>query len=320
MNPTRFTLIATLALFSVAAPAQDPPNARPRVPEPGEIPPPREPRVPKPPEAPSPDRGPDGERKRGGGGGGVVDTEHLFDALSPLRDMFGRSPRPLVISSSAVSAEVVAEIEEDSEVMARILEKALARSSGQGQDQRYMGITIPGFSGNRSGQNLYLDGYGALFILNVRFPLTPDSGKPSDKREDRSNSTWEQTRREVQGEPPPPMDGRGMKYSEEKVQSLKKELISELRNATNLRGLKPEESITIVVVGDDGANEFGLRRVPARSKTALAKRYDPAGGESERPPRSTTLTLRVKKSEVDAFAKDKMDFESFQKKVAVATY
>ena len=35
---------------------------------------------------------------------------------------------------------------------------------------------------------------------------------------------------------------------------------------------------------------------------------------------TTVLTIRVKKSDVDDFAKDKLDFEKFQKKVDIFTY
>ena len=43
--------------------------------------------------------------------------------------------------------------------------------------------------------------------------------------------------------------------------------------------------------------------------------YSGAGSAS-----TTVLTIRVKKSDVDDFAKDKLDFEKFQKKVDIFTY
>lgn len=265
--------------------------------------------------------------------------------LSRVRDVFGGSARPLVISSS-MSAEVAANVEEDLEVMSRLLEKAVARGNGDGPDQRYMGIAIPGISGNRVERNLYLDGYGALFILNVHFPLVADAGTPSKKEGDQSNSAWEQTKRELKSGPQPPMEHRGIKYNEEKVQSLKKELIAALKNATNIRGMKSEDAITIAVVGDDGGNAFGLKTLPSRtfrsspvSPNDLPDQNGGGGGgnsynnnnnnnggrsgtqtRSAHQSRPAMLTLRVKKSDVDGFAKSEIGIDDFQKKVTVTTY
>jgi len=38
------------------------------------------------------------------------------------------------------------------------------------------------------------------------------------------------------------------------------------------------------------------------------------------PPSATVLTIRAKKSDVDAFAKGELDFEQFQQKVEIFTY
>jgi hypothetical protein len=38
------------------------------------------------------------------------------------------------------------------------------------------------------------------------------------------------------------------------------------------------------------------------------------------PPSATVLTIRAKKSDVDAFAKGDLDFEQFQQKVEIFTY
>ncbi len=38
------------------------------------------------------------------------------------------------------------------------------------------------------------------------------------------------------------------------------------------------------------------------------------------PPLATVLTIRAKKSDVDAFAKGELDFEQFQQKVEIFTY
>ena len=329
MNTRKLTIIAAVAVtcFALSAQEQGEPNQQfPRTPAGPQQPPdgPSAPRKPQPatppqrleppqnqlsPQRPHPPQAPEDGRSFGGGGGGSSGGVSFQDNLSRLArmagDAMGGPSRSLVIASSMQEAETVAHLEEDLNVMSRILEKAMARSLGQSQDDRYMGIRIPGLSGGRSTQSLYLDGYGALFLLNVRFPLM-DSTKPTAKTDKPTNSAWEQTKREIQGGGPSPSDGRAMEYSEDKVEFLKKEFMAELKNATNIRGLKPDDTITVAAISDRSGN--------APDSRALDPTYQ------ELPARPTTMTLRVKKSDVDAFAKGKMSLEDFQKTVTVTTY
>jgi len=193
-----------------------------------------------------------------------------------------------------------------------------------------MGINVLFSPGSASFNNLYLEGYGALFILHVRLPLLPPPAKPArEKEKPAADSTWQEAWQELYGGRPgekPAMEP-AIEYSEEKVTRLKESLVEALKNATNLRDLKPEESVTVCVFGDGGVRF---------AKTAAFSGTDPAHkGEQNRAESvvrtwavagngthtgSATMTIRVKKADVDAFAKGKLTLQEFQKKAKIAIY
>ena len=254
------------------------------------------------------------------------------DAATTVRRIFagGESPdRPLIISSSTPDEKAVATLDEDLNIMARILDKSIERG---GDDDRKgpMGIHLwaLGQGGNRGARNLYLDGYGAVFILNVNMPLLapPSRAQVEDKKE-QTSSTWEEARNELYGG-----EDRGsykriggdkrpsMPYDAERVEALKKDLSEALKNATHIRGLKDNEHVTIVVQG--AGSDHSIRRArtvgPKKgelSEDVFAFAFAPGGGG----PRSV-MTLRAKKSDIDAFAKGKTDLDDFRKKISTAVY
>ena len=95
-------------------------------------------------------------------------------------------------------------------------------------------------------------------------------------------------------------------------------------NATHIRHLKPNDYVTIVVMGGDSGKNMTVRREargPADRARYSAEVEVRQFHGSERPgPDPTTMTLRVKKSDVDEFAKDKTKVEEFRKKVAIQVY
>src|SRR5688572_19588125 len=79
---------------------------------------------------------------------------------------FNRSKggRSLIIQSSDTDPKTYANIEEDLSVMYRILSKARKQDEG--------GFRLESFLSGSSGssvKSMYLEGYGAVFMLNVRF-------------------------------------------------------------------------------------------------------------------------------------------------------
>jgi hypothetical protein len=246
-----------------------------------------------------------------------------------LQNIVARVPehgtgRALIIRSSESDPKEQPQLEEDLAVMSRILEKvASERSGGQSYGAKAMGIDVfyaPLVSPLRS---LYLDGYGALFMLNVGFPFLPPPQAEGQQEKPEANTDWEDAKQELYGQPG---GGRGMTapgepYDEERVNRLRDGLLESLKNATNIRGLKPDDSITVCVFGGQSSGQPKARTYVKRSTGSSEARsavtgFDRAGN----PVRQTIMTIRVKKSDADAFAKGAMTPEVFRKRAHVISY
>ena len=296
--------------------------------------------------------------------------------------------RVLVVPTTEVRLEEFDAITQDMQVMLYILEKDLQRP------RLIQGVFVDyGDFFDRDGQTLqalYVQGYGAFFFMEVDVPLasSPQPQQPqAEKTQQQVDPVWQQAQREIftpqssTGAGPFPMRPQ---YTPENAEELKKEFIRILRHAANIRNLKPDEWVTLTVIGqgagagkvfgDATSGQVGAEGMqqPGTEESAPAP---PAGGRStggygaggvagyggmygmggygggygvggygvyggsggfgsyggygfgsmpglartEAGPR-TVLTLRAKKSEVDAFAKGEIDFEQFQQKVKIFTY
>ena len=144
---------------------------------------------------------------------------------------------------------------------------------------RPVGIRLLPISGSGGVKNLEIDGFGAVFLLNVNFPLVGPVAKPSEGvTNEVSNSTWDEARRELYG-PPPGAENDAFvepreEYDSKRVEKLKGTLLEALKNASNMRNLKPNETVTVVVTGggvggpayDDSDSQSGRSsRVPRRA-------------------------------------------------------
>jgi len=252
----------------------------------------------------------------------------------------GAPDRTLVIPKDPSDAKNLAETEEDLNVMARILEKA-ARTRDD-RNKSAMGIFIHSpFSGPVLPQNLYIEGYGALFLLNVNYPLVPPPVAKKEEAEPKedTSSEWEEARRELYRPPQSGFDYKfdykapgvsaqtgapAEKYDPDKVEALKKDLTIALKNAAHIRRLKSDETVTLVVSGRAGAIEAKVAASPSsppEPKAATRKPIPgrPAAGAWSTRARSEAqgakLILRAKKSDIDAFQKDKFSLDDFRKKV-----
>jgi hypothetical protein len=201
--------------------------------------------------------------------------------------------------------------------MSHLLEKSVGSAVGaQSKADPVLGVNVVFAGGHEQARAIYLEGYGALFTLSVGFPLLP-SAKESDEKENPSaDSTWNEARQEVFGQR---MDGRGYmrgeEYDERKVNTLKDTVLEALKNATHIRGLKSDDSVTVCVFGGGAALPVkliaGKPGAPKPKEVYVADRAEP---------RSTMLTIRVKKSDVDSFAKEKLNLDDFRKKAKVMPY
>ena len=177
-------------------------------------------------------------------------------------------------------------------------------------------------------QALYIEGYGALFLMKADFPLAAPPTAEAQKPEAPADSVWEQTRRELymarRGRPrivggrivfDRPARG-SVPYDEGKVKALKKALLEALKNASNMRHLKPDEAVAIAVTGGDQGGIVHMRTSGASEREHIYQILTQAGIGHGR----TVLTLHARKSDVDAFAKDDLSFDQFSEKVRTFAY
>src|SRR5262249_29693470 len=107
------------------------------------------------------------------------------------------STRSLVIPRDTLDSKSISETDEDMSVMARILEKTV--SSKRQKSERSGSVSVWGLScSSANPRNLFIDGFGALFFLNVNYPLLPPPTKeqaPESKSD--KDSEWEKAHNEL---------------------------------------------------------------------------------------------------------------------------
>jgi hypothetical protein len=251
------------------------------------------------------------------------------------------SSNVLVIPNTDIKAEDVAAITQDMQVMSHIFQKIFTGPrliEGVFMDYgEFFG------RGSRATQAIYLQGYGTLFLMEVNFPFSPTT-KPKEKAEDtkEADSVWQRAKQEIFS---PTRNVRGKvvdpenKYDAEKVEELKTRLIKALKHAANIRNIKSDEWIILTVIGEGGGYSGGVGsgvggvggygggyggavNVRRSHISAAGDRFATIGivpggtGVTS----STVLTIRAKKSDVDAFAKGELDYDKFREKVQILTY
>lgn len=230
----------------------------------------------------------------------------------------------LVIPTAEIMPQDMVTMMEDMTVMCRIFDKRLEQSQPiRGRFSSNSGWTF--FSqDSRSTGAMYIQGYGALFLTKVDFLLSPPPEAPEEKEteEEDADPLWTQMRQEIYA--PEEADRRRRsddrpeeKYDVEKVAELKETIIKTLKHAANIRGLKPDESVILTVIGKAGQlavsaierlNEEDYSRyiVSTRARTGSLS--------------PTVLTIRAKKADIDAFAKGQFDFDQFRQKTQLLSY
>jgi hypothetical protein len=234
------------------------------------------------------------------------------------------SGKALMIRSSEFDPKEQANLEEDLAVMAHILDKAMEEKVGsQRRAPKAMGIDLYFSSSSAPLRSLYLDGYGAVFMLKVSFPLLPAAKSETRKERTDTSTTWEEARQELYGRSGEGkmMSAPAEEYDEEKVTRLKDALLEGLKNGANIRDLKPDDSVTVCVFGGAGGPAKGLSVAKVGPPRAAVQNQVWVYGEGKSgQTRGTIMTIRVKKSDIDAFAKSKQSLEEFRKKAKVTTY
>jgi hypothetical protein len=271
------------------------------------------------------------------GGGGAIAGVAPAGVPYRLQNVITRQAgsRPLLVRTSEPEPKAQAALEEDLSVMAHLLDKALEElPGGQKRAVTAMGIDVFFTPLSTPMRGMYLDNYGALFFLNVSFPVVAPPEKHQDEKP-ATDSAWEDARQELYGQrlqanaPGEPAE----EFSQEKVDKLKEILLGALKNATNIRDLKPDEFVTLWVSG--GVSGAGGRFRAIKHKGNLDRNTMPADQEPllVRPDnvdaievgprhvvRRTILTIRVSKAEIDTYAKGKTSAEDFAKRARITTY
>ena len=253
--------------------------------------------------------------------------ENPFERRTGVARAYGRSgsgssSKALVVRSTESDAGSQANLEEDLTVMLRVLDKATEETRGNKSGRTVMGINVFFSSSQGPSRSLYLDGYGALFLMKVDMPLiAPPVVKEEAKEKTPADSNWEEARREVFGSPgdvhAPLKDAE--EYDAEKVAKLKNDLLEALRSATNIRNLKADDSITVCVFG--GAGQRVIERKSSGPVVKTDVKVSPVEISIHNSPgRGSILTLKAKKSDIDAFGKGKLNLDEFRKKVSMTTY
>jgi hypothetical protein len=224
-----------------------------------------------------------------------------------------------------MKVEDLAAITEDMTVMSRIFDTKLS----QAHLTTGRGIGSIGFDsllfGRSSGaiETIYLEGYGALFLMKVNVLLSPppEALEEKETEEEDTDPLWKQMRQEMYA----PQDTRRRrgdrpeeKYDAEKVADLKETLIKTLKHAANIRTLKPDESVILTVTGKASqSGPLAMRMYSGGHNTYIATKPGGAGSGSFSP---TVLTIRAKKADIDAFANGTLSFDQFSQKILLLSY
>lgn len=247
---------------------------------------------------------------------------------SPPKD----SENVLVIPTEKINPQDLAAIAEDMSVMCRIFDKKLNQGR-TGSARR----GTPFLSKDRATEGIYLEGYGALFALKVNFPLAPPPKATKEEQKDDIDHLWEQTKLELRSTAADQgifnrtvaylstlKSASVQEYDAEKVEQLKQILIKTLKHAANIRSLEPDQWITLAVRGSQPRRRIAAVRTMTHPDSPFdpltVVRYEsPVSVTSTDAPssKSTVLTIRAKKADIDEFANGILDSEQFLHRIRI---
>lgn len=230
----------------------------------------------------------------------------------------------LVIPTAEIKPQDLVTLMEDMTIMCRIFGKKSTQSyptTGRYRSN-LLGFTMPFSRDGRSIKAMYVQGYGALFLTKVDFPLSPppQTEEKEETKEEDTDPVWEQTKQEMfspQKASRRTPDRPEEKYDADKVENLKTTYIIALKHAANIRGLKPDESVILTVTGKASQSGPLVTRVSSSWDGKYVVTEPGAATGSFSP---TVLTIRAKKADIDAFAKGKLSFDQFHQKTQLLSY
>ncbi len=258
--------------------------------------------------------------------------------------------RVLIIPAAETKAEQFLTITEDMSIMSHILDKKLGKSDnsfdyffggsphiGYGGQGGGYGRSFPFSSPDNLTRAIYLQGYAALFLMKVDFPLSPPVEIQEKEAAEPADATWEEAKRQMYS--PDDRSSRSRKrsaekYDAEKVEDLKMKLVKALKHAANIRNLKPDEWV-ILSVTEEGRGPgvltetkfvsrvitvFKGNQIVATEVPSLPSPPSPPSSNEMEFPAPTIMTIRAKSSDVDVFSQGQLDFDQFSERVQIFLY
>jgi hypothetical protein len=195
----------------------------------------------------------------------------------------------LVIPAADVKVEDLGAITQDLHVMSHIFDERF-------KETRETGGVFPDFGDffgrdSRGTEAMYLQGYGALFLMEVNFAFSPPpklQEQEAQRTEEYVDRTWQRAREKIFSPRDPTLGTAGFSEQESglvKVEELRTELVKTLKHAANIRDLKPDEWVILTVIGQArqpsqmyGYKYFGRTVPAARSRTSGYGRSSSSGG------------------------------------------
>jgi hypothetical protein len=244
--------------------------------------------------------------------------------------------RALVLPSGDATQSVSA-TKEELAIMGRLIEKSLQPESERTSNPFRFEFGSVNLGGRNDLDALYIEGHGAIFFIEVDYPLVkaPVAVEKAVESSGGKEDAWEQARREVRGEPEPESDdldiavarvfnAEAKAFDAERVEALRERLVTVLPQARNLKCLRAGETVTVVVSGPSPK----VKKSKRSRNTAVAVARAEAGGPGEvwvhdaRPDSNSTgsasvMILKTAKSDLDAVGTKTLTDEDFAKKVSV---
>jgi len=233
-----------------------------------------------------------------------------------------------VIPATEIKTEDYLAIEQDMHVMSLIFDRALRKP------QMIGGVftVLEDFFGRDSHltEAIYLDGYGALFFMEVNFVLLGPTESQKEKKpkedEEHVDQIWKRAEQELYS--PQALNvnrrtGSTREYDPEKVENLKNTLITVLKHAANIQALKSDELVVLTIFGraSQSGRTVGRPRISSRGR---GSRYGTtptrSTGAKTGTFSTTVVTIRTKKSDIDAFSKGELDFDQFHERTQIITH
>ncbi len=265
---------------------------------------------------------------------------HSIDPLVQLRTLLSTTNQQsgggkvLVIPTAEIKPQDMVTLMEDMTVMCRIFDQKLAQSNLVPGMPFYgrVRLSSPFSLDSQSMGAMYVQGYGVLFMTTVDFPLSPppQTEEQEDTEEEDADPVWEQMKQEMFSPQVVARQTPGRqeeKYDARKVKNLKSTLIKALVHTANIRGLKPNESVILTVTGSGVSSNID-KIVMNKNNQLLLHTKDRNIVQILGSPSlsdlgissSTVLTIRAKKSYIDALAQKKIDFDEFEEKIQLISY